>query len=442
MIGDFLGAYRSASFFINRDGGSSFINALGLTSVVNPKVSENNSPLPRDRAGFRYNYFSNALGIVGLSNTIVPAPDLGLGRTIRLTEARDYDLHQYTLNYERTFLCRRASVEVRVPFQQTLSSRINYSTGTAGADVPFLDANGVPVPGVSAIDVTPTPQNTFGSYDLEMGNVSLILKGLFYAEEGVYLSGGLSLTAPTARDASLTITDYLGFTGFNNISTQRLRQINVKNETWGLSPFLAGLYAPNDRFFAQGFLQVDLPLNESRADFIEVTPREANPQIPFRQQDRDPRTNVQVPPIVESRRVREQVLLHADLGVGYWAMRDPSRRWLTGFAPTAELHYTSTLNNAGLASFSPDPSVEVIPTGQRTAAGVPIVQEFFPRTGPVVGNKRNRLDILNVTLGGTFLIAERATLAAGVALPITVNDNRTFDWELQVQFNYYFGAPR
>ena len=461
MIGDFLGSYRSLSFIINRDGGSSFINDLGTTNSLNPKIAENNSPLPRDRVGFRYNYFSNALSITGLSNTTVPAPDLGTGRTLRATQTRDYDLNQYTFNYERTFLDRRASVEVRVPFTQSLSSRIDYSVGGAGARVPFVDANGARVfsdaagnlttdmttnavanTPLNAIAVTPTPGSTFGSNEWEMGNVTLIMKALFYETETLFVSGGVSLTAPTARDSSVRITDYLGFTNFNNVDTQRVREVKVQNETWGLSPFIAALYVPNDRFFAQGFLQFDLPLNESRADYRETIPRFENPQFAFTQLARDTRTNVRTPPFAETRRVREQVLMHADVGVGYWLMRDTSRPWITGFAPTAELHYTTTLNNAGLAQFSPDPSVVVVPTGRRDNAGLPIINETFPATGPVAGNRRNRLDIINLTLGGTFMIAEQASLATAVALPLRTGDNRTFDWEMQVQFNYFLGRPR
>jgi hypothetical protein len=309
--------------------------------------------------------------------------------------------------------------------------------------VPFVAATGAPVAGFNAIAVTPTPQNTFGSYEMELGNITLIMKGLFYndTDAGVYLSGGLSVTAPTARDETVHITDYLGFTQFNNVDTQRVRDIHVHNQTWGLSPFLAGLYAPNDRFFAQSFLQFDLPLNDSRADFTETIPRFVNPSIPFVKLSDDPRANVINPPYTESRKVREQILMHMDLGAGYWLLRDPSRRWLTGFAPTAEIHYSTTLNNAGLGIFSPDPSVVAMPTGMRNAMGVPITTNTFPPTGPVVGNLRNRLDIVNLTLGGTFVLAERATLATAVALPLRQGDNRTFDWEFQVQFNYFFGAP-
>jgi hypothetical protein len=62
---------------------------------------------------------------------------------------------------------------------------------------------------------------------------------------------------------------------------------------------------------------------------------------------------------------------------------------------------------------------------------------------PQVGNRRNRLDIIDLTLGTTFEFAKRLTLATGFTLPMRGADNRTFDWEFQLQLNYYFGlAPR
>jgi hypothetical protein len=126
----------------------------------------------------------------------------------------------------------------------------------------------------------------------------------------------------------------------------------------------------------------------------------------------------------------EQYLMHLDVGVGYWLLRDPCRRWLTGFAPTAELHYTMTLNDADLVTLPRDPARVLLPG---PAVGVP--------PAPTIGNRNDRIDILDVTLGGTFLLGERATLATGVAFPLKSSDDRTFDWELQIQFNYYFGGP-
>ncbi|MCI0743324.1 MAG: hypothetical protein L0Y72_30215, partial [Gemmataceae bacterium] len=61
---------------------------------------------------------------------------------------------------------------------------------------------------------------------------------------------------------------------------------------------------------------------------------------------------------------------------------------------------------------------------------------------PQVGNFRNRMDLLDLTVGTTFEIANRSTLAVGVAVPLRGGDNRTYDWEFQAMFNYYFGGPR
>jgi hypothetical protein len=430
MIGDFLGAYRSAAFFIARDGPNAGVYNIGLTNITNAKVSEDNSPLVRDRAGFRYNFFSNAASIKGLSNTTVPAPQFGPGVTSRLSETRDYNTEQYTLNYERTFFDRMASLEVRVPFTQSLSSRIDYNVGRLNGVGTLEDRFGGRPTGFNGLDVTPTPQNTFGTNEWELGNITLILKAMMYQNETLYVSGGLSTTAPTARDSFIRVTDYLGDPTYTTVISQRLRTIRAKNETWGLSPFVAALFTPNDRFFMQGFAQVDFPLNSSTADFTETIPVSlASQGVTVTGLSTDPRTNTKTPPYSETRKVREQSLMHIDLGAGYWLMRDPSRQWLTGFAPTAELHYTSTLSNAGLATFSPDASFN----GS-------VLNPTFPPFGAQVGNRRNRLDILNATMGATFLISDRATLATAVALPVFSGDNRTFDWEFQVQFNWYFGG--
>ncbi|MGL4552480.1 MAG: hypothetical protein ACRC33_15005, partial [Gemmataceae bacterium] len=73
------------------------------------------------------------------------------------------------------------------------------------------------------------------------------------------------------------------------------------------------------------------------------------------------------------------------------------------------------------------------------ALGQAVVTDVFP-AGPTVGNTRNRLDIVNLTVGTTFVVANQATVATAVALPLRGGDNRTFDWEFQLQLNWYFGG--
>jgi hypothetical protein len=50
------------------------------------------------------------------------------------------------------------------------------------------------------------------------------------------------------------------------------------------------------------------------------------------------------------------------------------------------------------------------------------------------------MDILDVNLGATLFLAERATLAFAVVIPTRGSNDRTFDWEGLVQLNLYFGG--
>jgi hypothetical protein len=99
------------------------------------------------------------------------------------------------------------------------------------------------------------------------------------------------------------------------------------------------------------------------------------------------------------------------------------------------VHWTSTLDNAQVVNLPGSASFLMVNPANPTGP-------FIPEKGPQVGSDRNRVDILDLTLGTTFEVANRATLAAAVTLPMRGGDNRTFDWELQFQFNYYFGGPR
>jgi hypothetical protein len=61
---------------------------------------------------------------------------------------------------------------------------------------------------------------------------------------------------------------------------------------------------------------------------------------------------------------------------------------------------------------------------------------------PTVGNLNNRVDILDLTVGNTVVIGNRATVATGFVFPLKRQSDRTFDWEFQLQLNYYFGCAR
>ncbi len=215
----------------------------------------------------------------------------------------------------------------------------------------------------------------------------------------------------------------MGRSNVNSVDLERVRDFQIGNDTVSLSPFLAVLWKPTERFFTHSFLELDIPLNTSPVTYTQTIP--LNVGQPFVATEPGTLT----PPFTVHHNIREQTLFQFDLGTGYWLFRNPEGHRLTGLAPTIELHYTSTLNNADLITLPRDPSVIVTPNALLTPPA------------PTVGNRNNRLDILDLTLGTTFEFANRFTLATGFTLPMRGQDNRTFDWEFQLQLNYYFGGP-
>ncbi len=433
MIGNLLYGSHSVGFFINRTAGATFINSLGSTNISNPKVADDNSPIPRDRFSFRYNFFHDAQQVVGISSApAVFSPQLLAN--VQGTATRNYNVNEYTFQFEKTFLDRLASLELRVPFSTGLASKLNLSAANVTGTGTGVDLAGVPlVPPVQAITVVETPQNTTGHEDTEWGNLSLILKGLLYRTDNFAISAGLALGIPTGQDIDVTVTDYLGDPAFNNLSIQRMRQFHIDNDTWSLSPFIAGLWTPGPRFFSQGFLEVDVPLNSSKFSFNETAPIVLNGPFPS---GLLPGTT---PPFSVHGRIAEQTLLQVDWGAGYWLMRRPDNGWITGIAPTLELHYTYTLDNAQIVHL-PHDTTGVISAIPGAPPGTVLLST---PPSPTIGNLRNRVDILDLTVGTTFAIGKNCTLAPAFSFPLRGGDDRTYDWEFQLQFNYFFGgSPR
>src|SRR5262249_50623949 len=153
--------------------------AVGLT-----KIFDDNSPLPRDRVIFNYDFFSRA-----------PLTTSGV------------DVNRFSPGFEKTFLDRRASVEVRVPFAATLSS-----------DVP-------------ADGLTNTGRQ-------ELGDVHLTFKGLLYRGDALHVAAGLGVDLPTADDTRLLASDGTSL-------------IHISNDAVLLTPYVAYLLTPGDRLFFQ-----------------------------------------------------------------------------------------------------------------------------------------------------------------------------------------------
>jgi hypothetical protein len=121
---------------------------VGLT-----KISDDNSPLPRDRIIFDYDYF-DSVPLTPQSNNV----------------------HRFSPGFEKTFFNQRASLEVRLPFASTISNDIV--------------ADGITNSGHG-----------------EFGDVHLTLKGLLYRGPVVNVAAGLGIDIPTADGITVSLLD-------------------------------------------------------------------------------------------------------------------------------------------------------------------------------------------------------------------------------------------
>jgi hypothetical protein len=415
MVGHLLFGSRTITFNYNRAAGPINVASPGSTSFTNPAVADDESPIPRDRFSFRFNYYNDANRVTGFGPAVfstVNGQSVGTAGPV----TRKFDAEDYTFYFEKTFLDGNASVELRVPFNTGLSNNLNLSAGTITGNV---------APGV--FSVASTPESTLGDYGTQFGNMTVLLKAMGYSCKTLSITAGLALEMPTGDNNSVNVIDYSGSTVQGVATIQRDRLIKVDNETWSLSPFLAYVSTPNEHFFNQGFIQLDVPLNSSTVNYTNTFLRGSAPPLPgvlrmF------PTLN---PPFTVKDHVAEQTLLQLDWGAGYWLMRDPNRCWLTGIAPTIELHYTTTLDHAQVVQLPSDNLLRLNP-----ADPTRLIQE----QGPRVGNTRDQVTILDMTTAVTWLIADKATVATGFAFPLLEGKDRTFDWEFQLQLNYYFGG--
>ncbi len=294
-----------------------------------------------------------------------------------LIQGEDAHLDLYTMQFEKTFACGDASIEFRLPF---------YS---APDNTQTLEGAGVDTDG----------------YSMELGDLSIILKKVLYRDccTGTVMTAGMGFTAPTGADAR--VNDGAGASGV------------VRNQSIELTPYFAVLRQPTDRLFTQFFAQADFSLNGNDVYYTDGA-------------------------AVATGDLNDQHLLKLDYQIGYWLRKpgcgygngccfdDPCGccdDWCTdsccggdcdtslirGVASIFELHYTTTMNDADIIA---------VPGGSQ------------------FGNTYNRVDVLNLTAGTTFLIGKNSTLTGAITLPVNeiADGTHLFDHEFAIQFNRYF----
>jgi hypothetical protein len=248
------------------------------------------------------------------------------------------DVSQYTFGCERTFWDGSGSLEVRVPFAATLA--------------------GEQTVGVEARDV-------------EFGNVAAWFKAVLYEIPTGLISAGLGVAAPTGSSTRVLI-------GQTPI-------LQIENQAVHLLPFLGAMSTPRERWFWQGFLQLDVNTNGDpvRGD---VTGRRLS----------------------QFGVLQDATLLFADAGVGYALYENADTRGLTRFSPTAELHYSTTLQDTDVAAGN----------------------------GFLIRSPTPRFDVLNLTLGASFLWNERLWIRPAMVLPLRDDGDRHFDYEAMLQIDW------
>jgi hypothetical protein len=176
-----------------------------VPSVRGFKISEDDSPRPRDRVYYGFNFFDDVNGAVNRA----------LGSEISFLRA-----YRETLGLEKTFLDGNASVGLRM-FLNTLD-----------ADSPRPDLNGS---------------------STALGDLTVITK---YAlindrDSGTVLSFGLAVTAPTGPST---------FAGSNAISAPFHSTI--------LQPYIGYIWYPTERVYIHGFSAMDIPTDTNDVTFV------------------------------------------------------------------------------------------------------------------------------------------------------------------------------
>ena len=212
------------------------------------------------------------------------------------------------------------------------------------------------------------------------GDVSLTYKQALIKRDRFIFSTGLQTIVPTAQSGSINFP-----TGY---------QISIRDQSTHVMPFVGWWYAPNERAFTQAILQVDVDTNGNRV--VDNVNGMAG-------------------------RMRDPTYFYVDMSFGYWMIRDPERRGLTGLAPVFEFHVNDPISKSqavnGLGIFNGLPGA-----GNGSLA---------------YSNSSSTLVNLSAGLYATF--NERTSLTLGYCTPVSDAGGRQFSNEFRAFVNWRFG---
>jgi hypothetical protein len=341
-------------------------------------AAENAISFPTDRIYANYRHFSGAydVDVLGQQSSL-PVDRLDVG-------------------FEKTAFDGLMSAELRLPIVRQLNSDLEIFSDSGGGNLPISDRTG------------------------ELGNLAVNVKLLLVSRRTFGVSTGLGVTCPTGEDAYIDMfLDEPSLTISQSPLVSSIAPTNISfvgqfaNETVNLVPYVAWFVRPG-RFFHQGFLQIDAPLNRSTASVQvdgQITPDSAYSASTFN--------------VAQTGEIDQQSLLRANFGFGYWLTQGPPGGLLQGLAGLFEVHYTTALDNA-------NPFVVPVTTLDAIGPTDPDVP-IDVVSGPVFNN----VDIVNMTLG---VVADLGScqVTNGFVFPVTDGRDRAFDFEYSLQMNRRF----
>jgi hypothetical protein len=342
-------------------------------------VAEANATMPDDRVFFSYRHFQTVS-----SNDI-------LGRSSSV------DVERFLLGVEKSFLDGMMSVDFRVPLLRQLNSDLLLYDDGFSSNLPGTSRHG------------------------ELGNLVATLKVLLTSNETCALAVGAALNLPTADDARIT-QDYQnlavpiegGLADTTGGQSDLLVQSRFNNDIVNLSPYITWHFIPQGRFFHQGFLQLDVPLNQADASVAAIGT--INPSAVYGSESVN---------VLQNGQLDQQTLLRLNLAMGYWFCQRPRGSFVRGVAGLFEVHYTAALEDA-------NPFVAELATLSSISGPEPDVPVTL-----VAGNTVNDFNQVNISTGfavdlGGMLITN------GFVIPVTDQPDRSFDFEYNLQVNKRF----
>jgi len=253
------------------------------------------------------------------------------------------DVSRFVPGFEKTFWDQQISLELRAPFASTLNSDLVLGSQTNGTNTEF-------------------------------GNLTLYGKALLLTGERFALGAGLGVAIPTADDITVRTADGTPL-------------VQIQNDAVHLLPYVGGVYAPNDQFYAQAILQFDVDANGNSAhvtDFQNGLTRVGS--------------------------LNDTTWCFASFNMGYWLYRAPVSQRLSGVAPLFEVHYNKTL--------------------QRSDA---------VQAGPIrLGEPFENIEMINLVAGANFELFGTSYVSLAYIAPVTGGNDRFFDGEFRALFNRYF----